>query len=514
MALENSSKNRSPISDLNVLTHPAILFSIFTLLLNDHVLKIYFPSWLTGKLSGFAGLFFFPILLSAILNILCKPLNIKRDHLAVIAFSTTALWFGLIKTLPFFSHLTEIFLSRLLWQPAQIICDPTDLIALVMLLPAWKLRTIYKKQPSAKNSKLAYLALCAGSIAAMATGDYNVPHFYIRNLTIYENTIYAYTGSDSGSYTNPNKLIFYSLDNGKTWSKADFDIPSPVIDDLAKPRNLPVTVCLPKQSNICYRTDSHAIVQSFDGGKTWNTSWSISLAQYRFMSYSNPYMSLGPYDLIAFEEEGKPVLIAALGNQGVLIKTNDEPWESAGINGMGPITYKEGSLVDAIGIVGQEIIVISLVSLILLILNVLVNIKRTGNQGYTLLRVALAIFVASIIAWGFSPILISLHFFPITLLASFLFYFIQIAFPLSILMVIIFLFQQLITNITKQGIIGIIILTVVWLTSCALYILWVYDVIHETKTIIVIIASMDVCYLLWILWQLLKSIRWPLAKNS
>jgi len=50
---------------LRCLRHPATLISISLLLFNDHVLKIAAPSPLTGKLSDFAGLFFFPFLLAA-----------------------------------------------------------------------------------------------------------------------------------------------------------------------------------------------------------------------------------------------------------------------------------------------------------------------------------------------------------------------------------------------------------------------------------------------------------------
>jgi len=47
------------------LAHPLPLLAVVVLCLNDHFLKGsgLLPGWLTGKLSDFAGLFFFPILL-------------------------------------------------------------------------------------------------------------------------------------------------------------------------------------------------------------------------------------------------------------------------------------------------------------------------------------------------------------------------------------------------------------------------------------------------------------------
>ena len=50
---------------MHALVQPLTLASVALLLLNDHILKWLIPSWLTGKLSDFAGLFFFPYLVLA-----------------------------------------------------------------------------------------------------------------------------------------------------------------------------------------------------------------------------------------------------------------------------------------------------------------------------------------------------------------------------------------------------------------------------------------------------------------
>lgn len=51
---------------LRGLAHPLSLLAVGLLLLNDHLLKHIAPSVLTGKLSDFAGLFFFPFLAAAV----------------------------------------------------------------------------------------------------------------------------------------------------------------------------------------------------------------------------------------------------------------------------------------------------------------------------------------------------------------------------------------------------------------------------------------------------------------
>ncbi|MBN2007155.1 MAG: hypothetical protein JXA21_27640, partial [Anaerolineae bacterium] len=57
---------------LRGLTHPLCWLAVGLLLLNDHVLKRAAPSALTGKLSDFAGLFFFPFLAAAVAGLLLE----------------------------------------------------------------------------------------------------------------------------------------------------------------------------------------------------------------------------------------------------------------------------------------------------------------------------------------------------------------------------------------------------------------------------------------------------------
>lgn len=83
---------------LRALCHPSTLLSIGLLLLNDHVLKAQIPSAFTGKLSDFAGLFFFPFLLSIFLSLPLEHLRLTPRAIAAFAFGSTALWFSLIKT--------------------------------------------------------------------------------------------------------------------------------------------------------------------------------------------------------------------------------------------------------------------------------------------------------------------------------------------------------------------------------------------------------------------------------
>lgn len=85
--------------------HPAALAALAVLVVNDHVLKARFPGFVTGKLSDFAGLVFFPLLLVALTEVALRVLR------RFTAPSRRALWICVLLTGAVFS-LTKT------WEPA------------------------------------------------------------------------------------------------------------------------------------------------------------------------------------------------------------------------------------------------------------------------------------------------------------------------------------------------------------------------------------------------------------
>src|SRR4030095_5695986 len=78
------------------LLHPVALLSIALLIVNDHFLKPTYSNWITGKLSDFAGLVFFPLLLVSAWELLRnrEPSRTALD----VACVATAIGFTLAKT--------------------------------------------------------------------------------------------------------------------------------------------------------------------------------------------------------------------------------------------------------------------------------------------------------------------------------------------------------------------------------------------------------------------------------
>ncbi|MDB5263407.1 MAG: hypothetical protein JWQ14_2690 [Adhaeribacter sp.] len=104
---------------VDILSRPFLLLALGLLLLNDFYLKYEYSNFLTGKLSDFAGLFFFPYFLSSLL------VKSKRT-----IYTLTAFVFIFWKS-DFSQELIEW------WQTIGIginrVVDHSDLIALLIL---------------------------------------------------------------------------------------------------------------------------------------------------------------------------------------------------------------------------------------------------------------------------------------------------------------------------------------------------------------------------------------------
>ena len=118
------------------LCHPLPLAAVLVLAVNDHWLKGagLLPTALAGKLSDFAGLFFFPMLLVALAQGAATLFSLRRAQVRrwslPLATVATAIVFTLVKTWPAFNAAVGA-----LWGP--MVVDPTDLVALPMIALAW-----------------------------------------------------------------------------------------------------------------------------------------------------------------------------------------------------------------------------------------------------------------------------------------------------------------------------------------------------------------------------------------
>ena len=133
--------DQSRLLGISYLIHPVPMTAVLLLALNDHFLKSHFHSFVTGKLSDFAGLFFFPLFLSALFNlswrIYDKRLHWIFEEQILLSIVLTDSIFILVKFVPVVTTLYLDF-SKTIGFPSKVTADRSDLIALSVNLLTWK----------------------------------------------------------------------------------------------------------------------------------------------------------------------------------------------------------------------------------------------------------------------------------------------------------------------------------------------------------------------------------------
>jgi len=317
-------------TSLRCLVHPATMLSIVLLLLNDHLFKIIAPSWITGKASDFAGLFFFPFLLAAGLSVFLAPLrHIRPMIIGRMAFAITAIWFTAAKATPLGHALTTQFVSAMLGHEVSVILDPTDLIGLVILWPAWRLWCREALKAARKLPiRAGWLALALATIATVATTPN--PQEDVVRLVVADGEMYA--------LTTPHPWQAYKAsDDGRSWSRLD-SLPETFKNESFPPEEVVVTD--PNNPRMRYRVRREEKVEySEDGGSTWHTAWQVPAGRRHFMDRyvrgglldmllpGGATIKMGPYDL-AFTPDGSGTLVVAMGTEGVLVRDPSGTWSS------------------------------------------------------------------------------------------------------------------------------------------------------------------------------------------
>lgn len=167
-----SSTARARSSDL---VHPIPLAAVVLLIVNDHVWKggRALPAWMTGKISDFAGLFFFPVLLTVLVEHgwRSRGAAVSRRRIAWSSVVLTGVVFAALKSVPALAALASAVIG-------PVVCDPTDLVALGAL--AFSLRYLLRDLPATTTPPRWAQALTVvfAATASLATSPVRVTRGY------------------------------------------------------------------------------------------------------------------------------------------------------------------------------------------------------------------------------------------------------------------------------------------------------------------------------------------------
>lgn len=190
------------------LLHPLALAALVVLIANDHGLKRWMPGLLTGKLSDFAGVLLLPLFLQAVYEVGAarggRTVNAAGSNRALRAsLVLTALGFGAVELWGPCESLYRVGLGLLQWpfqaglalffgeglpplRPVRATADPTDLLALPMLLVSARLgrraplRSRSRSSAAVPAAASAVVALLLSpAVASAEAGAYTHDGFYL-----------------------------------------------------------------------------------------------------------------------------------------------------------------------------------------------------------------------------------------------------------------------------------------------------------------------------------------------
>jgi hypothetical protein len=301
---------------LACISHPLSIGAVLLLVLNDHLLRHFWPSWLTGKLGDFAWLFFFPFIPAALLAwLLPARLQARQQWVGGLAFTLVGVVFFLAKTLPAFRGDVIKVLEGVFRFPIAISEDATDLVALLSLVPAlWLWKKSRAVAPKMLHPSLVLLA--SGLLLTMANMPQPNPGIYCLGQVGEEIAACA----SYGCYTSTNGGLSWKVNEDVQLS----DCPDITGEDTTAPEN----VVIPAQPGVIYSfTPGGDIRRSEDDGATEKVEYQISpvtQAQkaYYFKTHTgNPVLMDSPQDGIFDSASGN--LIFAMGHEGVLVRQAD-----------------------------------------------------------------------------------------------------------------------------------------------------------------------------------------------
>jgi len=311
-------ENRLSRKALKLLCSPPSLVAMVVLLINDHLLRRFWPSWITGKLGDFAWLLFFPFALAWAWALILP----RRERLVRgLSFGMTGGIFALANTIPACHAAVVSAAEWTLGRPVIWVRDPSDLITLVSLAAAW---LMWEKLPDAEAltapqrgsaTKWNRLALAAAALLTVANSA-GPPSIGIERLAYREGSIYGLGGS--ASYGLGGSASYVSHDGGFSWTMIG-------VSELYQSR----TSVLDVNGIVQYRYASgKPIERSDDSGATWQKVYVRSSSPADKIYYERMYPNYtfypGPLDAVADPQTGN--VIFAMGAEGVLVRTPDNTW--------------------------------------------------------------------------------------------------------------------------------------------------------------------------------------------
>lgn len=119
--------------------------------------------------------------------------------------------------------------------------------------------------------------------------------------------------------------------------------------------------CSQANPALCFRLNAGGEIESsMDGGDTWKIDWQFPAGRTAYLQRSYPLNRPGipdglrPLDLAVLDTSQGSLVIAAMGNQGALVRSPQGQWEGRAVGNASPLPDRAGGLVEAVRIAAPE----------------------------------------------------------------------------------------------------------------------------------------------------------------
>ncbi|MGW3618183.1 hypothetical protein [Micromonospora arida] len=321
---------------LSWLCHPATVFALVLLLVNDHVLKAAFPGLVTGKLSDVAGLVLAPPLVAVLLTLLVPRLPSRAAALAGLV--AVGAGFAVVKSSGYAAELASSAWT-VLAGPSLVRADWTDLLTLPALGLAWWSWTRSRRRPvRQRTARLVRLlvVLPPAVLAVAATSAIHYP-YAVSTATLDGHPAISvgsgYSSSDwPASPTDGQWAV--SEDGATTWRPATEEEQRRLSGQEVGQQQ----ACAADEPRRCYRvvTGHLRVEESDDAGATWRVAWEVPDGQREELARRSPnpgdiHRHFASRDLVVYpHSNGGHEVLVANGRDGFLRRLPDGGWQRDG----------------------------------------------------------------------------------------------------------------------------------------------------------------------------------------
>ncbi len=286
--------------------------------LNDLFLKQFWAGLLSGKLSDFAWIYIFPLLILLLLGVLLPNNLTDKKEIGWLVYFLVAVIFVLMKSSPLINRYINNTVFFFLNVPVQNRVDPTDNYALMSLLLGF---ILWNRSPHALSTKKSKMLFYISLFSFILIADSAMPDFGLTDICAEGDTLFTFS----------NHYRFHSSDHGITWTKFDNKINCYEENSQKKTNEVMST---DGRFRLRYQA-GEKIEQSIDNGKSWQIVYDLvpkSDFQDYFNNRSQYYMNNpGPHSAIYDPTTGS--FLFTMGHEGILIRKSTGDWEWVMVGG-------------------------------------------------------------------------------------------------------------------------------------------------------------------------------------